>query len=163
MELSAWGKEMADKLVVGRFSLRKRFALGLIIGIILAGLTLFMIGKIVPSHVSPATASNFFFASAGVNATLLVAISVTIPTILKQTPGHRRTRSEIFLTAELMVVFFGLVTSGIGILYFDPALPLDIEEFQEFVYLVFGTWVVSFALIISGIWAAIPKDCDHDE
>lgn len=137
--------------------------LGLVLGTVMGLLTMLMIGRIVPSQVSPATASNFFFAAAGVNATLLVAISVTIPSILlKQMPGHRRTMREFFLTAQLMVVFLGLVTSGMGILYFDPTLPFDAVEFKEFVYLVFGTWVVSFVLLISGIWAAIPKECDED-
>jgi len=143
--------------------LSRRYVLGITVGTIVGLLTMFMIGRIVPIQVSPATASNFFFAAAGVNATLLVAISVTIPSILlKQPPGHRRTMREAFLTVQLVVVFSGLVTSGMGILYFDPSLPFDAEEFKNFVYLVFGTWVVSFALLISGIWAAIPKEGDED-
>ena len=143
--------------------LSRRYVLGTVLGISVGLLTMFMIGRIVPIQVSPATASNFFFAAAGVNATLLVAISVTIPSILlKQRPGHRRTMREVFLTAQLMVVFLGLVTAGMGILYFDPTLPFNAEEFKEFVYLVFGTWVVSFALLISGIWAALPQECAED-
>jgi hypothetical protein len=136
--------------------LRRRYIFGLILGLVLAAATMLIIGRLVPSEVSPSTASNFFFAAAGVNATLLVAISVTVPTIMAKIPGHKRRNRGLLLTAELVLVFFGLVVSGLGILFFDPSKSLDIEEFQEFVYLVFATWVMSFTLIILGIWTAIP-------
>jgi hypothetical protein len=136
--------------------LRRRYIFGMLLGLVLAVATMLTIGRLVPEDVSPGTASNFFFASAGVNATLLVAISVTIPTIMAKIPGHKRRMRGLLLTAQLILVFFGLVVSGLGILYFDPSKPLDIEEFQEFVYLVFGTWVTSFVLLILGIWTAIP-------
>jgi hypothetical protein len=136
--------------------LRRRYMFGIGLGVILGIATMVIIGRLVPGEVSPATASNFFFASAGVNATLLVAISVTVPTIMAKIPGHKRRRRGLLLTAQLILVFFGLVVSGLGILYFDPSKPLDIEEFQEFVYLVFGTWVTSFVLLILGVWTAIP-------
>jgi hypothetical protein len=56
--------------------------------------------------------------------------------------------------AQLIVVFFGLVVSGIGILVFNTAVPFDYDRFMDFVNLVFTTCVVGFVLLIEGIWVS---------
>jgi hypothetical protein len=134
--------------------MNRRFILGFIFGVSLGVVTLLIMGALIPRQVSPVTASNFFFAATGVNATLLVAISVTIPTILSKTPDLNRRSRMLFLMAQLMVVFLGLVVSGIGVLVFDPTVPVNYDEFLNFVNITFTTWVVSFVLLVSGIWVS---------
>jgi len=63
--------------------------------------------------------------------------------------------------AQLIVVFLGLVVSGVGILVFNTAVPFDYDSFVDFVNLVFTTWVVGFVLLIAGIWISILPE-DHE-
>jgi hypothetical protein len=57
-----------------------------------------------------------------------------------------------------MIIFIGLLVSGVGILIFDPSLPMNYEEFHNFVNIIFTTWVISFVLLVSGIWvSAVPE------
>jgi hypothetical protein len=129
-----------------------RFLFGFIFGLCIGAITLVILAPLIPNEISSATASNFFFAGTGVNATLLVAIAVTIPSILSRTADPNRRPRMLFLTAQLMVVFLGLVVSGVGILVFDPAVPIDYAEFHNFVNIVFTTWVIGFVLLVAGIW-----------
>jgi hypothetical protein len=129
--------------------------MGFAFGLALGALTLLAIGTLIPNQINPETASNFFFASTAVNATLLVAMAVTISSILTRTPGQGRKTRMLFFMAQLIVVFLGLVVSGVGILVFNTAVPFDYGRFVEFVNLVFTTWVVGFVLLIAGIWVSI--------
>lgn len=134
---------------------KKRFFFGFFFGLLLGAITLIVIGALIPSQINPETASNFFFAATAVNATLLVAIAVTISGILDRTPSQSRRTRMLFFIAQLIVVFLGLVISGIGILIFNPAMPFDYDLFVGLVNLVFTTWVVGFVLLIAGIWISI--------
>ncbi len=129
------------------------FLLGLIFGIIVSLATLFVAGPFVPVQVPPETASNFFFAAAGVNATFLVATSVTISATLRRQPGKRRRAIVILFMAQLAVVFVGLVASGLGILIFNPSVSFDSSVFKSLVNLVLSTWVIGFVLLVAGIWS----------
>jgi hypothetical protein len=138
-----------------RIKLNRRFLMGFVFGLALGALTLLAIGALIPDQINPETASNFFFASTAVNATLLVAMAVTISSILSRTPGQDRKTRMLFFMAQLIVVFLGLVVSGVGILVFNTAVPFDYDSFVDFVNLVFTTWVVGFVLLIAGIWVSI--------
>jgi len=81
----------------------------LIFGIIVSLATLFVAGPLVPAHIPPETASNFFFAATGVNATFLVATAVTISATLRRQPGKRRRAIVVLFMAQLAAVFVGLV------------------------------------------------------
>jgi len=141
----------------------RRFLLGFSFGIILGMVTLFAIGRFIPDLIDPTTASNFFFAATGVNATLLVAIAVTIASILSRTHERSRRGRMVFFMAQLIVVFIGLIVSGLGILIFNPAASFDYDLFVTFVNLVFTTWVIGFVLLIAGIWvASLPETADSN-
>jgi hypothetical protein len=129
------------------------FLLGLIFGTIVSLATLFVAGPLIPVQVPPATASNFFFAAAGVNATFLVATAVTISATLRRQPGKRRRAIVILFMAQLSVVFVGLVAAGLGILIFNPSVPFDSSVFRSLVNLVLSTWVIGFVLLVAGIWS----------
>jgi|WetSurMetagenome_2_1015567.scaffolds.fasta_scaffold34312_4 hypothetical protein len=133
----------------------RRFLLGFAFGVSLGVVTLFAIMELIPSEINPETASSFFFAATGVNATLLVAISVTISSILTRTPEKQRKTRTLFFMAQLVVVFIGMIISGVGILVFNPAVPLDYQRFVDYVDIVFTSWVVGFVLLIAGIWVSI--------
>ena len=97
----------------------------------------------------------FFFAASGVNATLLVAIAVTITAILGKTPANERKWRTMFFIAQLTIVFVGTIASGLGILTFNPEVPFDSSKFTLLVDLVFTTWVIGFMLLIAGIWISV--------
>lgn len=106
---------------------------------------------LVPAQVPPETASNFFLAASGVNATLLVAIAITISSIVRQgSEASRRPRMVLFVT-QLSIVFLGMIASGFGILLFNPATPFDSGTFVFLARLVFVTWVIGFQLLVVGI------------
>jgi hypothetical protein len=144
-----------DKMAEKRIRVNKRFLFGFLFGLGIGAVTLLVIGTLIPEDINPETASNFFFASTAVNATLLVAMAITISSILDRTPERARGSRMLFLVAQLVVVFLGLVVSGIGILIFNPANAFDNNLFVEFVNIVFTTWVVGFVLLIAGIWVSI--------
>ena len=94
---------------------------------------------LVPTHVPPETASNFFLAASGVNATLLVAIAITISSIVRRgSETSRRLRMILFVT-QLSIVFVGMIASGFGILLFNPSTPFDSGSFVDLARLVFVT------------------------
>jgi hypothetical protein len=141
-----------------RLSRNRKFLIGFAFGLALGAITLLAIGALIPDQISPEIASSFFFASTGVNATLLVAMAVTISAILSNTPDQVRRQRMIFFMAQMIVVFFGLVVSGVGILVFNPAMAFNYGEFVTFVNIVFTTWVIGFVLLIAGIWVSMLPD-----
>jgi hypothetical protein len=58
----------------------------------------------------------------------------------------------------LIIVFIGLIVSGMGILIFNPSETFDRSTFVFMVNLTFTTWVIGFVLLISGIWVASLPD-----
>ena len=148
---------MAEK----RAKISRRFLIGFFFGLGVGVITLLIIGALIPQDINPETASNFFFASTAVNATLLVAMAITISSILDRTPNRGREGRTLFLVTQLVVVFLGLVVSGIGILIFNPANAFDHSLFADFVNIVFTTWVVGFVLLIAGIWVSIMPVPEH--
>lgn len=81
--------------------------------------------NLVPDTVPPSTASDFFFAASGVNATLLVAIAVTISSIVRgRWRGPTSWRTALFI-APLSVVFVGMIAGGLGILLFHADVPFE--------------------------------------
>ncbi len=134
------------------------FLVGTVIGIAVGLVTSFVIGALVPKEVPSETASNFFFAASGVNATLLVAIAVTIATILTRTPPKERRLRMLFFVAQLTVVFIGTIAAGLGILLFNGSTPFDSSTFLSLVNLVFTTWVIGFVLLIAGIWTTVLEE-----
>ncbi len=147
-----------------KIRVNRRFLVGFFFGLILGAVTLLVIGALIPKDINPETASNFFFAATAVNATLLVAIAVTISSILDRTPDQSRGTRMIFFVAQLIVVFLGLVVSGISILIFNPANSFDYDLFVECVNIVFTTWVVGFVLLVAGIWVStLPESAKRDK
>jgi hypothetical protein len=59
----------------------------------------------------------------------------------------------LLFIVQLSVVFVGLVTAGIGILVFNPSVPLNASLFSTMFELVLATWVIGFVLLVAGIWA----------
>jgi hypothetical protein len=106
---------------------------------------------LVPAYVPPETASNFFLAASGVNATLLVAIAITISSIVRRGSETSRGPRMILFVAQLSVVFVGMIASGFGILLFNPATPFDSASFMTLARLTFVTWVIGFQLLVVGI------------
>lgn len=106
---------------------------------------------LVPAQVPPETASNFFLAASGVNATILVAIAITISSIVRTgSAASLRPRMALFVT-QLSIVFIGMIASGFGILLFNAATPFDSPTFMDLARLVFVTWVIGFQLLVVGI------------
>ncbi|MDD1744072.1 MAG: hypothetical protein LUO85_05545 [Methanomassiliicoccales archaeon] len=134
------------------------FLFGFLMGTILGVVTLVVIEQSIPRLVPSETASNFFFAASGVNATLLVAIAVTISAIMGKTPANERRWRTLFFIGQLTIVFLGTIASGLGILSFNPEVPFDGSKFKLLVDLVFTTWVIGFMLLIAGIWISILPD-----
>jgi hypothetical protein len=130
-----------------------RFLAGSAFGIVISVATLLMARAVVPDSVPAETASNFFFAASAVNATLLVAIAVTISVLIRKYSGHIRRAIMLLFIVQLTVVFVGMVTAGIGILAFNPSGLFDASLFRTMVDLVLGTWVIGFVLLVAGIWA----------
>jgi hypothetical protein len=126
---------------------------GFIFGIVVSLLTLFVAGPMVPAQVPPETASNFFFAAAGVNATFLVATAVTVSATLRRHPGKRRRVIMVLFMTQLAAVFVGLVAAGLGILIFNSSVPFDSSMFRSLVNLVLSTWVIGFVLLVAAIWS----------
>jgi hypothetical protein len=135
-----------------------RFIFGFAMGTILGVVTLLVIEQSIPRAVPSETASNFFFAASGVNATLLVAIAVTISSILGKSPMKEKRWRTLFFIGQLTIVFVGTVASGLGILSFNPSIPFDEARFRLLVDLVFTTWVIGFVLLIAGIWLSILQE-----
>ncbi|HYM39118.1 MAG TPA: hypothetical protein VEY12_03085 [Thermoplasmata archaeon] len=106
---------------------------------------------LVPNQVPPDTASNFFLAASGVNATLLVAIAITISSIVRRGAEASRSPRMILFVAQLSVVFIGMIASGFGILLFNAATPFDSLTFVALARLIFVTWVIGFQLLVVGI------------
>ncbi len=106
---------------------------------------------LVPPQVPPETASNFFLAASGVNATILVAIAVTISSIVRKGSEESRARRMTLFIAQLSVVFLGMIASGFGILLFNVETPFDSPAFVALARLVFVTWVIGFQLLVVGI------------
>jgi hypothetical protein len=137
---------------------KKKFLLGFLMGTILGVVTLLVIEQSIPRVVPSETASNFFFAASGVNATLLVAIAVAISSILVKSPAKEKRWRTSFFIAQLTVVFMGTIASGLGILSFNAAVPFDDGKFFFLVDLVFTTWVIGFVLLIAGIWLSVLQE-----
>jgi hypothetical protein len=142
---------------MGRGAIRSsrwlRFLAGCAFGTIIGVGTLVMARTITPSTVPSETASNFFFSASAVNATLLVAISVTISVLLRRYAGKVRRAIMALFIVQLTIVFVGMVAAGIGILVFNPGTPFDAVLFKDMLNLVLGTWVIGFVLLVAGIWA----------
>lgn len=111
--------------------------------------------NLVPDTVPPSTASDFFLAASGVNATILVAIAVTISSIVRtRWGGPVGWRMALFI-AQLSIVFIGMIAGGLGILLFNSAVPFDSVKFHFLADLVFLTWVLGFMLLAIGIEASV--------
>lgn len=106
---------------------------------------------LVPAQVPPETASNFFLAASGVNATLLVAISITISSIVRRGSERLRLPRMALFVTQLSVVFVGMIAAGFGILLFNVATPFDSGTFMLLTRLTFVTWVIGFQLLVVGI------------
>ena len=106
---------------------------------------------LVPAQVPPETASNFFLAASGVNATLLVAIAITISSIVRRGSERLRLPRMALFVAQLSIVFVGMIAAGFGILLFNVAAPFDSGTFVLLARLTFVTWVVGFQLLVVGI------------
>jgi hypothetical protein len=130
-----------------------RFLAGSLFGVVVSMATLLLARALVPESVPTETASSFFFAASAVNATLLVAIAVTISVLTRKYSGHVRRAIMLLFIVQLSVVFVGLVTAGIGILVFNPSVPLNASLFSTMFELVLATWVIGFVLLVAGIWA----------
>ncbi len=124
-------------------------------------MTLAVASTIIPAQVPSETASNFFFSASGVNATLLVAMAVTISLVLRKYNGRSRRAIMALFIAELTVVFVGMVAAGLGILIFNPSTPFDPSTFRSLLNLVLATWVIGFVLLVAGIWATSFYDADE--
>ncbi len=106
---------------------------------------------LVPATVPPETASNFFLAASGVNATILVAIAITISSIVRKGSAASIQARMMLFVAQLSIVFVGMIASGFGILAFNVAVPFDSGTFVALARLVFVTWVIGFQLLVVGI------------
>lgn len=106
---------------------------------------------LVPAQVPPETASNFYLAASGVNATLLVAIAITISSIVRKGAERSRLPRMALFIAQLSVVFVGMIAAGFGILLFNVATPFDSATFVLLARLTFVTWVIGFQLLVVGI------------
>ena len=107
--------------------------------------------NLVPNSVPPTTASDFFLAASGVNVTILVAISVTISSIVRQLSDRSIPGRMALFVAQLSVVFIGMIASGLGILIFNPAVPLDPGTFRILTGLILVTWILGFMLLVIGV------------
>ncbi len=111
--------------------------------------------NLVPDTVPPSSAADFFLAASGVNATILVAIAVTISSIVRtRWGGPTRWRMALFV-AQLSIVFIGMIAGGLGILLFNSAVPFDSVKFRFLADLVFLTWILGFMLLAIGIEASV--------
>ena len=138
---------MQDAMSPGTRRYLVRAGLWFVFGGVLCTVVVFL----VPSQVPPETASNFFLAASGVNATLLVAIAITISSIVRKgSQTSLRPRMALFV-AQLSIVFVGMIASGFGILLFNVATPFDSTTFVGLARLVFVTWVIGFQLLVVGI------------
>ena len=124
-----------------------RAALWLVFG----GVLCTVVVVLVPTQVPPETASSFFLAASGVNATLLVAIAITISSIVRKAPPASLRPRMVLFVVQLSVVFLGMIASGFGILLFNPSTPFDSPTFMDLARLVFVTWVIGFQLLVVGI------------
>ncbi len=111
--------------------------------------------NLVPDTVPPSSAADFFLAASGVNATILVAIAVTISSIVRTRWGGATAWRMALFIAQLSVVFIGMIAGGLGILLFNSAVPFDSVKFHFLADLVFLTWVLGFMLLAIGIEASV--------
>jgi Na+/proline symporter len=127
---------------------------GIVVGII----TWIVIQNLIPSQIDSNAAENFFFAAAGINATFLVTIAVTISSILNRTPEQSRKVRMQYSLVQLSIVFIGMIISGLGILHFNPQIPFDHSKFIFMANLVFMTWIIGFILLGVGIWESVQPE-----
>ncbi len=136
----------------------RRYLLRALLWFAFGGVLCTVLVLLVPAQVPPETASSFFLAASGVNATILVAIAVTVSSIVRRgSDRSRRPRMALF-TAQLSIVFVGMIASGFGILLFNPATPFDSGAFMTLARLVFVTWVIGFQLLVVGIQVSTGPD-----
>ncbi len=136
----------------------RRYLLRAGLWFVFGGILCTVVVLLVPARVPPETASNFFLAASGVNATLLVAIAITISSIVRKgSDSSRRPRMVLFVT-QLSIVFVGMIASGFGILLFNPSVPFDSGSFMALARLVFVTWVIGFQLLVVGIQVSTAPD-----
>jgi hypothetical protein len=110
------------------------------------------------SHRAAYDRPDFFLAASGVNATILVAISVTISSIVRQRSEKQILGRSALFVAQLCVVFIGMVASGLGILVFNPSVPLDSLTFRVLAGLVLVTWIIGFMLLVIGVEVSVFPD-----
>ncbi len=96
------------------------------------------------------------------NATLLVAIAVTISSIVRSRwGGPTMWRTALFI-AQLSVVFVGMIAGGLGILLFNADAPFDSAKSHFLVDPVFLTWILGFIRLAIGIEvSALPPPEPH--
>jgi hypothetical protein len=138
---------MADALSPGA----RRYVVRAGLWFVFGGILCTAVVLLVPAQVPPETASEFFLAASGVNATLLVAIAITISSIVRRGSETSRQPRMVLFVAQLSIVFVGMIASGFGILLFNPSTPFDSGTFMALARLVFVTWVIGFQLLVVGI------------
>ena len=89
------------------------------------------------------------------NATILVAIAVTISSIVRSRWGGATVWRMALFIAQLSVVFLGMIAGGLGILLFNSEIPFDGAKFHFLADLVFLTWILGFMLLAIGIQASV--------
>ncbi len=129
----------------------RRYATRAGLWFVFGGVLCTVVVLLVPTRVPPETASNFFLAASGVNATLLVAIAITISSIVRRGSERSRLPRMALFIAQLSVVFVGMIAAGFGILLFNVATPFDSGTFVLLARLTFVTWVIGFQLLVVGI------------
>ncbi len=142
---------MADTAWTGKRRPRYQTFAWFIVGTVASAVVV----NLVPATVPPSTASDFFLAASGVNATLLVAIAVTISSIVRTRWGGTTAWRTALFIAQLSIVFVGMIAGGLGILLFNADVPFDSAKFQFLVDLVFLTWILGFMLLAIGIEASV--------
>ncbi len=136
----------------------RRYATRAAMFFVFGGILCTLVVLLVPTQVPPETASNFFLAASGVNATLLVAIAITISSIVRKGSERSRLPRMALFVAQLSVVFVGMMAAGFGILLFNVDTPFDSATFVLLARLMFVTWVVGFQLLVVGIQASTASE-----
>lgn len=145
---------MAD----ARAAPRRRPRLGTFAWFVVGTVASAIVVNLVPATVPPSSAADFFLAASGVNATILVAIAVTISSIVRtRWGGAMMWRTTLFI-AQLSIVFIGMIAGGLGILLFNPDVPFDSVKFRFLADLVFLTWILGFMLLAIGVEASVLPD-----
>ncbi len=142
---------MAD----ARPGLRRRPRLQTFAWFIMGTVASAIVVNLVPATVPSSSAADFFLAASGVNATILVAIAVTISSIVRTRWGGTTTWRTALFIAQLSIVFLGMIAGGLGILLFNADVPFDSVKFQFLADLVFLTWILGFMLLAIGVEASV--------